>query len=70
MTHRNERVLSVKELSPVEGEGGLYLRAGGGRVEEARLDIYKPPRFFEAFLRSVHLLLGALPGPDRRKIII
>jgi len=27
MTHRNERVLSVKELSRVEGEGGLYLRA-------------------------------------------
>ena len=70
MTHRNDRVLSVKELSRVEGEGVLYLRAGGGRVDEARLDIYEPPRFFEAFLRSVHLLLGALPRPDRRKIII
>jgi len=27
MTHRNERVLSVRELSRVEGEGPLYLRA-------------------------------------------
>jgi sulfhydrogenase subunit alpha len=52
MTHKNDRVLSVKELARVEGEGALYLRARGGRVEEARLDIYEPPRFFEAFLRG------------------
>jgi len=52
MTHKNDRVLSVKELSRVEGEGALYLRASGNRVEEARLDIYEPPRFFEAFLRG------------------
>jgi sulfhydrogenase subunit alpha len=51
MTHKNDRVLSVKELARVEGEGALYLRARGNRVEEARLDIYEPPRFFEAFLR-------------------
>ncbi len=52
MTHKNDRVLSVKELARVEGEGALYLRAHGSRVEEARLDIYEPPRFFEAFLRG------------------
>jgi len=52
MTHKNERVLSVTELARVEGEGALYIRAAGGRVEEARLDIYEPPRFFEAFLRG------------------
>jgi coenzyme F420-reducing hydrogenase alpha subunit len=52
MTHKNERVLSVKELSRVEGEGALYVRTSGDRVEEARLDIYEPPRFFEAFLRG------------------
>jgi sulfhydrogenase subunit alpha len=52
MTHKNERVLSVAELARVEGEGALYIRATGGRVEEARLDIYEPPRFFEAFLRG------------------
>src|SRR6185312_2837045 len=52
MTHKNERVLSVAELSRVEGEGALYIRTAGSRVEEARLDIYEPPRFFEAFLRG------------------
>jgi len=52
MTHKNDRVLSVKELARVEGEGALHLRAHGNRVEEARLDIYEPPRFFEAFLRG------------------
>ncbi len=52
MTHKNERVLSVKELARVEGEGALYVRAKGSRVEEVRLDIYEPPRFFEAFLRG------------------
>ena len=52
MTHKNERVLSVRELSRVEGEGALYIRASGGAVTETRLDIYEPPRFFEAFLRG------------------
>ena len=52
MTHKNERVLSVAELARVEGEGALYIRTAGDRVEEARLDIYEPPRFFEAFLRG------------------
>ncbi len=40
MTHKNDRILSVRELARVEGEGALYLRANGDRVEEARLDIY------------------------------
>ena len=52
MTHKNERVLIVAELARVEGEGALYVRTSGDRVEEARLDIYEPPRFFEAFLRG------------------
>ena len=52
MTYKMDRVLSVKELARVEREGALYLWASGDRVEEARLDIYEPPRFFEAFRRS------------------
>jgi sulfhydrogenase subunit alpha len=52
MTHKNDRVLSVTELARVEGEGALYIRATGPKVTEARLDIYEPPRFFEAFLRG------------------
>jgi sulfhydrogenase subunit alpha len=30
----------------------MYIRASDNRVEEVRLDIYEPPRFFEAFLRG------------------
>jgi sulfhydrogenase subunit alpha len=51
MTHR-ERTLRVGALARVEGEGAMYVRARDGRVEEVRLDIYEPPRFFEAFLRG------------------
>ncbi|MET7380615.1 nickel-dependent hydrogenase large subunit [Streptomyces sp. NPDC005526] len=52
MTHRGSRVLRVGALARVEGEGALHLRLAGDRVEEARLSIYEPPRFFEAFLRG------------------
>jgi coenzyme F420-reducing hydrogenase alpha subunit len=51
MTHR-ERTLRVGALARVEGQGAMYVRARDGRVEEVRLDIYEPPRFFEAFLRG------------------
>jgi hypothetical protein len=30
----------------------MYVRVDGGTVDEVRLDIYEPPRFFEAFLRG------------------
>ncbi|MEV7595651.1 nickel-dependent hydrogenase large subunit [Streptomyces sp. NPDC089922] len=52
MTHRGSRVLHVGSLSRVEGEGALHLRVDDNRVAEARLQIYEPPRFFEAFLRG------------------
>ncbi|MGW0981827.1 Ni/Fe hydrogenase subunit alpha [Streptomyces xiamenensis] len=52
MTHRGSRVLHVGALSRVEGEGELRLRVDGARITEARLRIYEPPRFFEAFLRG------------------
>jgi len=52
VTHRGSRVLHVGSLSRVEGEGALHLRVHDGTVTEARLDIYEPPRFFEAFLRG------------------
>jgi sulfhydrogenase subunit alpha len=50
MTHRGDRTLSAKAIARVEGEGAMYVRVSDGRVEEVRLDIYEPPRFFEAFL--------------------
>jgi sulfhydrogenase subunit alpha len=50
MTHRGDRTLSAAAIARVEGEGAMYVRVSGGRVEEVRLDIYEPPRFFEAFM--------------------
>ncbi|MBS2961522.1 Ni/Fe hydrogenase subunit alpha [Actinocrinis puniceicyclus] len=52
MTSRQERLLEVGSLARVEGEGALHLVLDRGRVTEARLNIYEPPRFFEAFLRG------------------
>jgi coenzyme F420-reducing hydrogenase alpha subunit len=52
MTHRQERTLSVGALARVEGEGAMYVRSRDGAVQEVRLQIYEPPRFFEAFLRG------------------
>jgi coenzyme F420-reducing hydrogenase alpha subunit len=39
-------------LARVEGEGALHVTIKGDRVEDVRLRIFEPPRFFEAFLRG------------------
>ncbi|MBD0694951.1 Ni/Fe hydrogenase subunit alpha [Streptomyces sp. CBMA123] len=52
MTHRTERLLSVGALARVEGEGALHLAVRDGEVEDVRLQIYEPPRYFEALLRG------------------
>lgn len=46
------RTVRIPELTRVEGEAALHLRIHDGTVTEARLKIYEPPRFFEAFLRG------------------
>jgi coenzyme F420-reducing hydrogenase alpha subunit len=46
------RTIKVDSLARVEGEGALFVRVRGARVEEVRLRIFEPPRFFEAFLRG------------------
>ncbi|HEY5015439.1 MAG TPA: Ni/Fe hydrogenase subunit alpha [Streptosporangiaceae bacterium] len=51
MTHRS-RQLRVSALARVEGEGALSVIVEDGRVRDAQLQIYEPPRFFEAFLRG------------------
>ncbi len=67
----------VSGLARVEGEGALRVTVRDGQVEQAELNIYEPPRFFEAFLRgrSLHRAAGHhvpdlrdLPGrlPDQR----
>jgi len=50
MTHGSR--IRVPGLARVEGEGGLEIVTSDGRVTEARLDIYEPPRFFEGLLRG------------------
>jgi len=52
MTHRADRTLDVRSLARVEGEGAMHVRVRGDTVEDVRLDIYEPPRFFEALLRG------------------
>jgi coenzyme F420-reducing hydrogenase alpha subunit len=46
------RTIKVDYLTRVEGEGGLYIKIRGDKVIDARLRIFEPPRFFEAFLRG------------------
>ncbi|MGW3151365.1 Ni/Fe hydrogenase subunit alpha [Streptomyces sp. NPDC001177] len=50
MSDRGTRVLRLDALARVEGEAALHLRVQEETVTEARLRIYEPPRFFEAFL--------------------
>jgi coenzyme F420-reducing hydrogenase alpha subunit len=52
----NTRLIKVEGLSRIEGEGKLYIRVKEGTVEEVRLNIFEPPRFFEAFLQGRHYL--------------
>jgi sulfhydrogenase subunit alpha len=49
MTHKT---IKVGYLARVEGEGSLDVSIRDGKVEEIRLGIFEPPRFFEAFLRG------------------
>ena len=46
------KTIRVDYLARIEGEGALDLHIDGGRVVAARLNIFEPPRFFEAFLRG------------------
>jgi len=47
-----ERIFVADPLTRVEGEGAVHVRVRDGRVEDVRLRIFEPPRFFEAFLRG------------------
>jgi coenzyme F420-reducing hydrogenase alpha subunit len=48
------RTVKVNYLSRVEGEGGLYVHVDHGEIREVKLNIFEPPRMFEAFLRGRH----------------
>lgn len=49
------RTLNVDYLARVEGEGALYIKMKGDEVEDVKLKIFEPPRFFEALLRGREL---------------
>ena len=44
--------IRVQHLARVEGEGGVWVRVKNGRIEYVEVNIFEPPRFFEAFLRG------------------
>ncbi len=46
------RTIRVGALARVEGEGALHLKMRDKVVEQVHLEIYEPPRFYEAFLRG------------------
>jgi coenzyme F420-reducing hydrogenase alpha subunit len=46
------RTIRVDALARVEGEGALSARVRDGKVERVELNIFEPPRFFEAFLKG------------------
>lgn len=48
----DNRTLSVGTLTRVEGEGALHVTLKDGALDSVELNIYEPPRFFEAFLRG------------------
>jgi coenzyme F420-reducing hydrogenase alpha subunit len=56
VTHaaRSSRTVSAEGLARVEGEGSLRVVVRDGQVSDVALDIFEPPRFFEAMLVGRH----------------
>jgi coenzyme F420-reducing hydrogenase alpha subunit len=56
MTHGagRARTISAEGISRVEGEGSLRVRVEDGLVTDVALDIFEPPRYFEALLVGRH----------------
>lgn len=49
------RTIHVDYLARVEGEGALFIKTKENEVEDVKLKIFEPPRFFEALLRGREL---------------
>ncbi len=54
------RTINVEALGRIEGEAGLTLRLREGVISDVRLNVFEPPRFFEALLRG----RGYAEAPD------
>ena len=48
------RTIAVGTIARVEGEGALRVTVKDGSVQDVELQIFEPPRFFEAFLQGRH----------------
>ena len=48
------RTIKVDYLARVEGEGAMYIKIRDGALEDVKLKIFEPPRFFEGLLRDRH----------------
>jgi sulfhydrogenase subunit alpha len=46
--------IKVDLIARVEGEGALLIKLKGDRVQDVKLNIFEPPRLYEAFLRGRH----------------
>jgi coenzyme F420-reducing hydrogenase alpha subunit len=49
---RQSKTLKVDYLARVEGEGAMVVKIDNGSVADVKLEIFEPPRFFEAFLQG------------------
>lgn len=47
---KGKKLIKVENLARVEGEGGITVKVKDDKVAEVKLNIFEPPRFFEAFL--------------------
>jgi coenzyme F420-reducing hydrogenase alpha subunit len=52
MAEHRTKTIRTDYLARVEGEGAMRVEIENGRVADVKLNIYEPPRFFEAFLRG------------------
>ncbi len=48
----NKKTINVDYMARVEGEGALRVDISGDKVEDVKLNIFEPPRYFEAFLQG------------------
>lgn len=48
------KTIKVDYLARVEGEGALRIEIKQGKLDDVKLKIFEPPRFFEALLRGRH----------------
>lgn len=51
---KSSRTIRVDMLARVEGEGALHVDIENGDITKVHLNIFEPPRFFEAFLKDRH----------------